>query len=107
VRLFVDAPAWGYTDFNSIDRDGLLTISRSRLTGFEPRVGDEIIAMDRDENQCRAVVVKEADRYLKARADWTSWKDSPLYVAQARVSTGQFVSAPRYSVEWADSLATT
>ena len=77
-------------DFNSIEEDGLLQVSRHAVLVSDPRVGEPLALEDLEGHACTAVVERVTARLLALRPLWQTWRPAP-----AEVFTGiQVTSTP-------------
>lgn len=68
------SPPEATVDFNSVDANGIIRLSRTRLIGLEPTVGEPLQLRDPEGNACQAVVVEADETALLASLVWERWQ---------------------------------
>ena len=81
-------------DMNSVRDDevgSLLSHADDPLRAqmFRPSVGDSVVAVDEEGNQCIAVVAETAGDWLRLKLDWDLWMPKlPIKVGQPSFTLG-------------------
>jgi hypothetical protein len=89
----------GTVDFNSVRQDGTIALSRRRLQGFPPEVGEFLTLLDYEGHTCLAAVETIESDYLVLTPQWETWQQARDEVFSDLVFTGtQTQTSPSLTV---------
>ena len=78
VRLNLEMGRDAHVDFNAVDADGRVRVSRARYSGAEPHEGMWITLRDSEGNRCEAAVAEVGALFLRAVPDLRTWVDGDM-----------------------------